>query len=108
LETFFVLLSFCSGIFVSADKLRMSDDAPKIPERRGSSTCGSWPRGEVIRLSRSKAKMPRKPLVKKSKAARTLYFQCTNEPCPSIQGPLSALIMRRAMASSNTPTYLVR
>ena len=44
----------------------------------------------------------------KSSAATALYFQCTQEPCPSIQGPLSDLIIMRAMAKSRMPTYFVR
>ncbi|VVB67382.1 Uncharacterised protein [uncultured archaeon] len=103
-----ISVSSCSGISVSVDRLRTRAEAPKMPDKRGSSTCGSRPRGEESRLSWSKAKTPRRPLVRKSRAARILYFQCTRDPCPSIQGPLSDLIIIRAMPSNRTPTYFMR
>ncbi|OPY55669.1 MAG: hypothetical protein A4E49_00372 [Methanosaeta sp. PtaU1.Bin112] len=46
-----ISLSFCSGTLVSAEKLSSRDEAPKIPESRGSSTCGSRSRGETARSS---------------------------------------------------------
>ena len=51
LEESLISLSFCSGISVSVERLSRREDAPKMPERRGRSTCGSRPKGELARFS---------------------------------------------------------
>lgn len=70
-----ILLSVCLGIWTFVVRLRIRDEAPKIPDRRGRRTCGSRSSGEYSRSSCSKANMPRTPLVRKSIPAINLYFQ---------------------------------
>ena len=101
-------VSFCSGMLVPEERLIIRKDAPKSPESRGSMGCGSKPRGDWNMLSWLKAKVPRKPLVKKTKTAMALYFKWTSDPWPSITGPFSVLIMNRAMTRSRTPTYFIK